>query len=124
MRRINSSMLGMDDTANYIEETPNLSYVVELVGTSDFDFEQKFVAILKQEFTSDLGKYLFHIKNEEPRAAAEIVHKLKHKLSVLGMKESFILAERHQMELQTGNTELDSEFKKILKVVDTFLETA
>jgi len=116
-------MLGMDDTANYIEETPNLSYVVELVGTSDFNFEQKFVAILKQEFTWDLGKYLYHIKQEEPRAAAEIVHKLKHKLSVLGMKESFKLANAHQEKLEIGNTDLDADFKRILKIVDTFLKT-
>lgn len=112
----------MQDVENYREEHPNLAYVVELAGTSDFDFERKFIAILKQEFTWDLGKYLFHIKHNEPRAAAEIVHKLKYKIGVLGMSQAFEFAEEHKEKLHVGDTSLDENFKKILKKIDVFLK--
>ena len=114
----------MQHGINFREEQPNLSYVVELTGTADFDFEQKFVAILKQEFTWELGKYLHHINQEEPRAAAERVHKLKYKIKVLGMIQAFELAELHQEKLQIGDMGLDPNFKKILKNIDNFLKSA
>lgn len=113
----------MQDTEGYIFETPNLSYVVELVGTEDFDFERKFVDLLKIEFTSDLGKYLYHIKIDEPRAAAEIVHKLKYKFSVLGMQNAFEFAEKHKERLHCGDMGLVDPFKRILKTVSLFLHT-
>ena len=112
----------MQDVENYREEYPNLSYVIALVGTIDFDFVQKFVAILEQEFTYDLGRYLFHIRQNEPKAAAEFVHKLRYKIEVLGMVRAYEFAERHKERLYEGDTSLDEGFKKILKKVDTFLK--
>jgi len=112
----------MQDVENYREERPNLAYVVVLAGTSDFDFERKFIAILKQEFTWDLGKYLYHIKLEEPRAAAEIVHKLKYKIGVLGMSQAYEFAEQHKEKLHVGDMSLDHDFQKVLKKIDNFLK--
>jgi len=119
----NSRTPFMQDTVQYIAETPNLSYVGDLIGTKDYEFQKKFVDLLKIEFTSDLGKYLYHIKIDEPRAAAEVVHKLKYKFSVLGMKKAFVFAENHKERLHDGNTDLDADFRKTLKTVSSFLET-
>lgn len=113
----------MQDIEQYIRETPNLSYVGDLIGTKDCEFQKKFVDLLKIEFTSNLGKYLYHIKIEEPRAAAEVVYKLKYKFSVLGMKKAYVFAENHRERLHVGNMDLDADFKKILKIVSNFLET-
>ncbi|SHJ89012.1 hypothetical protein SAMN04488513_11186 [Pseudozobellia thermophila] len=113
----------MDVQEEYLREVPNLDYVVDLVGTQDFEFKQKFVAIMKTEFRWDLGKYLYHIKIDEPRAAAEIVHKLKYKFSVLGMKKGFDFAEAHKERLEVGDTSLDPDFKVLLKTVTRFLDT-
>jgi len=113
----------MKATDNFLKEKPNLDYVVELIGTKDFDFEHKFVALLKSEFSWDLGKYLYHIEKEEPRAAAEIVHKLKYKFSVLGMKKAFALAEEHKQKLHDGDTSLKADFREVLNTVDRFLQT-
>ena len=113
----------MKATGKFLAEKPNLDYVVELIGTKDFDFEQKFVTLLKSEFSWDLGKYLYHMEKDEPRAAAEIVHKLKYKFNVLGMKKAFVLAEQHKEKLHLGDTGLKSDFREILKSVSYFLET-
>lgn len=112
----------MQEVVNHREEYPNLSYVIELVGTTDFDFEKKFVLLLKQEFEQDLGWYLLHMNEKEPRAAAEYVHKLRYKIEVLGMVRGYELAERHKEKLHLGDTSLNEDFKKILKKIDAFLK--
>ncbi|MBC6997223.1 Hpt domain-containing protein [Cytophaga sp. FL35] len=114
----------MEAKQDFLREIPNLDYVVELVGTQDFEFQAKFVAIMKTEYTSDLGKYLYHIKIGEPRTAAELVHKLKYKFSVLGMEKTFEFAEAHKEKLESGDTSLDDVFKVILKKVSNFLDQA
>ncbi|MBG47577.1 MAG: histidine kinase [Pseudozobellia sp.] len=114
----------MDSTEDFLKEKPNLDYVVELVGTQDFEFQAKFVAIMKTEFTCDLGRYLYHIKIDEPRTAAEIVHKLKYKFSVLGMEKTFAFAEAHKEKLERGDAALDEDFKSVLKKVSNFLDNA
>jgi|GEM_PF-385844 len=112
----------MATVVRYFEELPNMDYVVEL-GGSDFDFERKFIAIMKKEFTWQLGNYLYHIKKDEPRAAAEIVHKMKFKFSVLGMPNAFDFSEHYQERLHVGDMALDEDFKKSLRKVNEFLKT-
>jgi len=113
----------MQDIEQYISETPNLSYLGDLICTKDYEFQKKFVDLLKIEFTSSLGKYLYHIKIDEPRAAAEVVYKLKYKFNVLGMKRAYVFAENHKERLHVGNMDLDADFRKILKIISSFLET-
>lgn len=112
----------MDTAVRYIEEFPNMDYVVHLGGT-DFDFERKFIAIMKKEFTRQLGNYLYHIKKNEPRAAAEIVHEIKFKFSILGMNNAFEFSEHYEERLHVGDTGLDKDFKKSLRKVNKFLKS-
>ncbi|MBU2947723.1 Hpt domain-containing protein [Zobellia uliginosa] len=112
----------MNDFEGYKAERPSLNYVENLVGARDSEFEQKFVILLKSEFAWDLGKYLYHIKLNEPRAAAEIVHKLKYKISILGMEKTFAFAEEHKERLHAGDAAFDEDFKKVLKKINVFLD--
>lgn len=105
----------------FMEEVPNLSYVISLVK-DDFEFRAKFLAIIKREFPLELQKYLLHMRREEPRAAAELVHKLKYRVSALGMDRSFELTEKHEERLHIGDTSLDFEFRRILKKIIAYLE--
>ncbi len=106
----------------FMEEVPNLSYVVDLVG-DDFDFRDKFLQIIKEEFPLELGLYLFHIKRNEPRHAAEYVHKLKYRISALGMNHAYKFSDVHEERLHVGDTSLDTDFKRILKKVDVYLKS-
>ncbi|SIS81464.1 hypothetical protein SAMN05421766_104109 [Zobellia uliginosa] len=112
----------MEHFEGYKLERPSLNYVENLIGARDLDFEQKFISLLKSEFSWDLGKYLYHIKLGEPRAAAEIVHKLKYKISILGMEKTFLFAEEHKERLHSGDTVFDDDFKEVLKKINVFLE--
>lgn len=105
----------------FMDEIPNLSYVISLVK-NDFEFKSKFLAIIKAEFPIELEKYLQHMRREEPRAAAELVHKLKYRVSALGMNKSFELTEKHEERLHIGDTSLDFEFRRILKKIVAYLQ--
>lgn len=102
------------------DELPNLSFVRNL-SNMDSDFQNRFIITLKEEFANNYFAYKYHSEMEEPRAAAEIVHRLKYVFSFLAMHDSFQLAERHQEKLQMGDTSLQSQFGRILQMVKQFL---
>ena len=110
----------MKTSEKHLEEIPNLSYVKAL-AKNDLDFQSRFITTLKEEYAIDSLSYLYHMEIGEPRAASEIVNKLKYTLSFLSMNESYELTERHQEKLRSGNLSLHSQFKKILVIVHKFL---
>jgi len=112
----------METRKKYLEEYPNMSYASE-IGMADLDFERKFAETLKKEFTGYLDTYLFHIRRNEPRAASEIVYKLKFKLSILRMNNAVVFAEFYGDRLRVGDMSLADDFKRILRRVDTFLSS-
>jgi hypothetical protein len=48
------------------------------------------------------------------------VHKLKHKISLLGLEESYELASQHELNLVEGNNNLHENFE-ILNTMERFL---
>ena len=104
----------------FMGELPNLSFVQGLAAT-DSEFEPTFVAILKREFTIDAATYFRHMELSEPRAAAEIVHKLKYALGYLDMNLAFSFAELYEEKLHLGDAGSHVQFTKILAIVNTFL---
>lgn len=103
-----------------MEESPNLSYVINLAN-GDFVFAEKFVHALKEEFQDEVKAYFQHINDREPRSAAELVSKIKQKFTILGLNESFATANYHETQLQEGNVSLDFEFRKVIRKVNIFL---
>ena len=59
----------------------------------------------------------------EPRAAAELVHKLKYALGYLSMNRAFSFAEWYEEKLHLGNIDSHIQFKKILNTVSNFLNS-
>ena len=112
----------MGTSIRYKEEIPNIDYVIELSG-ADHEFQQEYIDIMKKEFSWQLGNYLYHIKQDEPRAAAEVVYKMKFIFTMLGMNRAFEFSELNENELQKGNFTFNDDFKKILKIVNEFLKT-
>ncbi len=105
-----------------MQEKPNLTYIKELAG-DDLAFEQKFIKILKDEFPVETNIYYKSIQNHEPRAAAEIVHKLKHKFNILSMEKAYTFAVKYEEELRAGRTDMYSGFSKILNTIEDYLKT-
>jgi predicted DNA-binding protein len=105
-----------------MREQPNLNYIKELAG-EDVEFENKFIAILKEEFPGEMNAYLNHIAQDEPRGASEIVHKLKHKFNILSMEDAYKFAVTYEERLRKGNSEMDKDFRVILETIEAYLKT-
>lgn len=101
---------------------PNLNYIKQL-ARGDRSFEEKFIQILKKEFPLEEAEYLHNISEKNLDEAALNVHKLKHKLSILGLEQDYELAVKHEEALQEENCEWENDFYKILKKVDEFIKT-
>jgi hypothetical protein len=51
------------------------------------------------------------------------VHKLKHKLNILGLEEAYGLSVIYEEELKKGDTSLAPKFTSILDTIESYLNT-
>jgi len=105
-----------------MKETPNLEYIKELAGGAK-SFEEKFISIIKAEFPNEKEQYLQNLKDKKYRETSENVHKLKHKLNILGLQKGYRLAVRHEEDLRYEDTKLKDEFLDILNIIEAFIKT-
>jgi len=101
-------------------EQPNLSYINSMSG-GDSAFEQKLIGIIKQEFPDEKKVYFNNIANKNYKLAAENVHKLKHKISILGLEKSYETAVVFENNLLQGDISLQIEFETILTIITNYL---
>ena len=104
-----------------IVDKPNLNYIKKLSG-GDTIFEEKIISILKEEFPIEKESYENSIKSNDFAAATEIVHKMKHKISILGLEKSYNIVTEYEKNLNEGNNILALEFKLILDIITTYLK--
>lgn len=102
-------------------ETPNFNYIDKISG-GDPEFKKRLVQIIKEEFPQEVIQYNTYIESFKYEKASELVHKIKHKFSILGLEESYNLAVRYEKELKSQNDQLSSVFNEKLNAVTTFLE--
>lgn len=101
-------------------EKPNLAYVREISG-NDTSFEESIISVLKKEFPKEVSIFLINYKNKNYLEVANNVHKLKHKISLLGLKKGNELATKFESEIKEGKTELYSKFVNVLNKIDVYL---
>ena len=102
-------------------EQPNLSYIHSMSG-GDKAFEQKLLNIIKLEFPKEKEVYYANYTEKNFKHAAENVHKLKHKISILGLAKSYEIAVAFENNLLDGNTNLNEEFESILNTITNYLQ--
>ncbi|WP_369996682.1 Hpt domain-containing protein [Winogradskyella sp.] len=103
-------------------EKPNLSYIESMSG-GDKAFEQKLITIIKKEFPEEKQVYYHNINAKNYEEAAENVHKLKHKISILGLVKSYEVAADYEHNLLEKSTAGKDDFESILQNMTEFLET-
>ncbi len=104
-----------------MNEQPNLSYIEEIAGGNK-EFEKKFFDILQLEFPKEKESYDEFVSAQDFEEASKVVHKIKHKLGILSMKEGYQLAIAYENELKAGNLELRQNFDELLETVREFIE--
>lgn len=105
-----------------MKEVPNLKYLDELAGNDEM-FRKKFIGILKEEFPREVHQYEDNIKASCFKEASLDVHKIKHKINVLGLNGTHQLAVVHEAELRKGENFHHDEFMMALKGIESYLKT-
>ena len=103
-------------------ETPNLNYIKELSG-GDEAFEKEIINIVKEEFPQEKEVYFKSVDSGNFEAMVEIVHKLKHKISIFGLTKAYEVAVNYEKNLKEGTKELKEDFEEVLKLITSYLET-
>lgn len=101
-------------------ENPNLKYIKKL-AKGDKAFEVKLINIIKTEFPDEIAIYFNNFERKNYRKAAQNVHKLKHKIGVLGLEKSYQVAEHYENNLRGDNIKLSQEFEAILENITVYL---
>ena len=102
-------------------EQPNFTYISQLSG-GDKVFEEKIFKVLKMEFPGERETYLNNIVKANFDLASHSVHKIKHKISLLGLMKSYELASEHEINLSEGNAMLHDNFNEILNTMTQFFD--
>ncbi|MCA0131603.1 Hpt domain-containing protein [Winogradskyella alexanderae] len=103
-------------------EEPNLSYIHSMSG-GDKTFEEKLIGIIKKEFPLEKQEYFDNITARNYKRTAANVHKLKHKISILGLEKSYEVAVNYEDNLIENKTDGRENFEAILQIMTDFLKT-
>ncbi|MFK2821131.1 Hpt domain-containing protein [Flavobacteriaceae sp. LMIT009] len=102
-------------------EQPNLSYIYGMSG-GDETFEKKIIDIIKKELPQEKDVYYLNIQANNYKEAAKNVHKLKHKISILGLVSGYEVAVNFENNLEIGRRDGQEEFEAILVNMTNFLD--
>ncbi len=105
-----------------MEDQPNLNYINSL-SEGDKSFEMKLLAIIKKEFKQEKNTYYNNMKNDNFKLCAENVHKIKHKISILGLEESYKIADEYEHNLRLKSNDKAYDFNLILATISNYLKT-
>ncbi|WP_116790427.1 Hpt domain-containing protein [Flavobacterium psychrotrophum] len=103
-------------------EQPNLSYINSLAG-DDLEFRTALVTTIQRELPEEIAVYRTCFNAGDLKAAAAHVHKLKHKVSILGLEKSYYLAENFEEELKNNQTGMAAEFDAVLNTMQSFADS-
>lgn len=103
-------------------EKPNLSYIHSM-SRGDESFVQKMIEVIKSEFYDEVEVYKSNIKSKNFKIAAENVHKLKHKISILGLEKSYARANDYENMLKEEVLDLHDDFDTTLQTIKDYLVT-
>ncbi|PCI33741.1 MAG: histidine kinase [Flavobacteriaceae bacterium] len=104
-----------------MNEDFNLKYIDEL-SEGDPIFKQQLIDIIKLELPSEILIYQKNIKEKLFVKAADSVHKIKHKINILGLNNSYNVADKHENKLNNKNPELHDSFDFILSRLVEFVK--
>jgi len=103
-------------------EQPGLSEITKM-SNGDRVFEGKIFEVIKKEFPLEKEQYFESLEKRDLIKAAEDVHKLKHKVSILGLAQGYIIATDYENNLKKGSFELKVDFEAILEKITAYIVT-
>ncbi len=102
-------------------ETPNLSYLQNLSGGNEV-MMQRLWNVVKQEFPEEKTAYEQAMERKAFIEAAELVHKIKNKIGILGLNSSYTAAKAYEEGLKVGDFTNQEGFEQALMVLTDFIQ--
>jgi len=103
-------------------EKPNLEFVDKL-ASGDESVRKTLIDVIKTEFPEEKEDYYNSLKNKDYRKIEENVHRIKHKISILGLEKSYEIANEFEHNLRELNLDKVEDFEGILIVISEYLKT-
>jgi hypothetical protein len=103
-------------------EEPNIEYIIKLSG-NDESVRRKLINVLKYELPLEIEAYYANVNLNQLQQAAFHVHKIKHKMAVLGLQDSYASAEIYEDQLSENRMELQSKFENTLTLMLNFVNS-
>jgi hypothetical protein len=103
-------------------EHPNIDYVNKL-SRGDEAVRKMLIDVIKSEFPEEKKEYFKSLNNKDFKKIEENVHKLKHKISILGLEKSYELAIVYEHNLRGKSIVGSKGFEKTLTTITNFIET-
>ena len=103
-------------------ETPNFTFINAL-AKGDNEVKKMILEVIKEEFPIEKEAYYNYFTLKDFKKTQETVHKIKHKISVLGLEKSYELANVFEKNLLNNSIENHAEFDKTLEIITSFIKT-
>jgi len=103
-------------------EEPNLSYVQKL-SKGDASFQESVLAIIKEELEGEINNYFKFLEEKNLDKTKLFVHRIKHKMSILGLEKSYEITNTFEKGILNSNFEHQEYFESMLPVMIKFLKT-
>lgn len=102
-------------------EAPNLNFFQKL-SNGDHQFMMRLTNTLKMEFTNDKNLYLDALDQKDFKKMKFIVHRIKHKVGLLGLTKSYNVVVEYENDLIDEDLKLKDKFLLILNTMTKYLE--
>ena len=103
-------------------EQPNLTYIEQLARGDD-KIRQTLIDVIKAEFPEEKKEYYESVEKKDYKKIEENVHKIKHKISILGLEKSYALANTYEHNLREKNKQGEDDFEQILNTITAYIKT-
>ena len=105
-----------------MSEMPNFNYIDQLAD-GDEAFKSKLLLVIKNEFPLELQQYHEAVSSSDLSRIASVVHKLKNKISMLGLESRYLIAQEYEESLKQNRTSKKENFKEILALMTNFINS-
>lgn len=101
-------------------EEPNIEYINKLSRNEEV-IKQKFINILKFELPIEIDAYYVSLHLKRWPQTVQCIHKLKNKIAILGLENSYHLADEYEKSEQNSRKKLQIAFEKTLTLMQQFV---
>ncbi|WP_162127906.1 Hpt domain-containing protein [Flavobacterium phycosphaerae] len=101
-------------------EKPNIEYILKL-SRNDKVIKQNFINILKFELPIEIDAYYVSLHLKKWSQTMGCIHKLKNKIAILGLENSYHLADEYEKSEPNSRKDLQIEFEKTLTLMQHYV---